>query len=336
MKLKDMGEFGFIRSIMDDCHFGKERLIKGIGDDCAVLGPYEGNALLVTTDLLVEDVHFLLSKTPPDHLGRKAVAVNLSDIAAMGGEARHLFVSIAIPPAVNVETLHDIYGGIKAMCSRYRVNLLGGDTSASPERLMINITVLGEMPEDEVLYRSGARPGDVVFVTGTLGDSLAGLKIIQEEWQVSEPFRSELIHAHHLPVPFLEPGRLAARSHLASAMIDLSDGLMADLGHICEQSGVGAEIHANRLPISEALKASSKANALVPHEAALSGGEDYRLLITVPPQNKTPFQDMFSDGKPCPLYPIGEMRESGGIRIMGENGREITPAAVGFDHFKRR
>ena len=132
-----------------------------------------------------------------------------------------------------------------------------------------------------------------------------------------------------------EAGRLAARSRLASAMIDLSDGLTADLGHICEQSGVGAEIHANRLPLSEALKACSKANGLTPHELALSGGEDYRLLITVPPGNKTPFQGMFRGNEPCPLYPIGVIRESGGIRVMDESGREITSAAVGFDHFKR-
>jgi thiamine-monophosphate kinase len=336
MKIGDLGEFEFIRSIMDGCLFRPERVIKGIGDDCAVLGPLEGKALLVTTDLLVEDVHFILSKISPDHLGQKAAAVNLSDIAAMGGDARHLFVSIAVPRSMNVETLHDIYGGIKTLCRRYRVNLLGGDTSASPDRLVISIAAVGEMPEDEVLYRGGARPGDLLFVTGTLGDSLAGLRIIKGECTAPEPVRSELIRAHHLPVPFLEAGRAVARSRLASAMIDLSDGLVADLGHVCEESGTGAEIRIDLLPVSGPVKALAQVNGLDPLELALWGGEDYRLLIAVPRRDRRRFEEMFRENAPCRVYPVGEILKERGIRILDSMGGEFKQRGMLFDHFKKR
>ena len=331
--IEDMGEFEFIRSIKSGCHFSHERLIKGIGDDCAVIGPYEGRALLVSTDLLVEDVHFILENILPEHLGEKAVAVNLSDIAAMGGKALHLFLSLAIPRSMRVETLHSLYRGIKAMCGRYKVNILGGDTSASMDRLMINVAVIGEAPENEVLYRSGAGPDHDIYVTGTLGDSAAGLKLIKEDIFVPESYADPLKEAHNLPQPHLEAGRVIARSRLATAMIDVSDGLVSDLGHICEASGVGAIIYEEVLPISRELRGIAGAGCLDPVSLALSGGEDYRLLVTVPQENGVLFKKMFEKGEPCRVWRIGRTTSKTGIRIVSPDGSEKLAKTGGFDHF---
>jgi len=334
-KIKDMGEFRFIRSIEDGCHFSPDRLIKGIGDDCAVIGPYEKKVLLISTDLLVEDIHFILGKIPLEHLGQKAVAVNLSDIAAMGGKALHMFISLAIPGSMEVETLHAIYRGMKAMCSRYRINILGGDTSASPDRLMINVTVVGEALEEEVLYRSGAAPGDIIYVTGTLGDATAGLKLIRGEVSASGDMEASLIEAHNLPVPFLDAGRMIAGSRSASALIDLSDGLLSDLGHVCEASGVGARLFHESLPLSGYLKELCQINVLDPYDLALHGGEDYRLLVTVPGKNTHVFEKMFEKGTPCKVYRVGEITEKKGLKILMPDGREKQLETTGFDHFTR-
>ena len=336
LKIGDIGEFEFIRSITDGCRFSSEKLIKGIGDDCAVIGPYENKVFLVTTDLLVEDVHFILKKIQPEHLGQKSVAVNLSDIAAMGGRPLHLFLSLAIPESMRLDTLHAVYRGIKGICKRYRVNILGGDTSASLDRLMINVTVFGEAPEDEVLYRSGARPGDAIYVTGPLGDAAAGLKLIKEEFSAPEHLAHPLITAHCLPKPFLEAGRMIAQSRFASAMIDLSDGLLSDLRHICEASGTGAIISHAALPISENLKTLAEINKFDPHELALSGGEDYARLITVPLKKSGAFQKMFEKGVICYAYCIGEITEHKGIGMKGPDGVEEQVAVTGFDHFMRK
>ncbi len=335
LKIEDIGEFGFIRSVMNECHFSPEKLIKGIGDDCAVIGPYENKAFLITTDLLVEGVHFILGRIPPEHLGEKAVAVNLSDIAAMGGNALHLFLSLAIPRSMSLETVNLIYRGIKTVCKRYKINILGGDTSSSPERLMINVTIIGDSPEKEILYRNGARPGDIIYVTDTLGNSAAGLKLIKEEIFAPDALAFTLIDAHNRPRPFLEAGRMIARSRLASAMIDLSDGLLSDLRHICEASNVGARIFHDSLPISKELKALAETNSLDPYEFALSGGEDYRLLITIPGKNLESFKELFKRRKPCPVHNVGEITKELGIKMIRQNGEEELLKVAGFDHFAR-
>lgn len=334
LKIEEIGEFEFIRSIQDDCQFSRQRLIKGIGDDCAVIGPYQDRVFLISTDLLVEGVHFILEKIRPEHLGEKVVVVNLSDIAAMGGEALHLFVSVAMPPSMRVETMHSIYRGIKAMGKRYGTNILGGDTSASPDRLMISVTVIGQAPEEEVLFRSGARAGDRIYVTGTLGDSAAGLKLIRGELAGPGPLAGTLRDAHNRPMPLLEAGRIIARSQLASAMIDVSDGLLSDLRHICDASGVGAVLFQSALPLSEELKALGKMSGLDPFELALSGGEDYQLLITVPHKNVEKFQEIFRDGTPCRVHELGQITGEEGIKIISPNGIKEEVKVLGFDHFR--
>ncbi len=331
--IKDIGEFGFIRSIQEACHFSSSKPIKGIGDDCAVIGPYEGKALLITTDLLLEDVHFILDKIRPDHLGEKAVCVNLSDIAAMGGHPLHVFVSIAVPNQMREEIILSIYDGIKSICKKYGVDILGGDTSASPDRLMINLTVVGEANENELLYRSGARPGDNIYITGNLGDSAAGLILILEKASAPEPLASVLIEAHNRPTPFIEAGREIARSGLASSMIDLSDGIASDLPHICESSRVGACLILNALPISDELKAFAEINQFDPFDLALSGGEDYKLLITVPKENEVLFKNLFEESDLCPIFHVGEITENQRVEIIMPNGKKERLKVTGFDHF---
>lgn len=333
--ISDLGEFGFIRSIGRNCIFSPEKVIKGMGDDCAVIGPYEGKVLLVTTDLLLQDVHFILPRTSPEVIGRKAVIVNLSDIAAMGGEARHLFMSLAAPRSTDVDILHSMYRGVKSVCGDYGVNILGGDTSASSEGIFVSVTVIGEAKEEEVLYRSGSGPGDRIYVTGTLGDSAAGLKLIKEEVTGPDEVAALLKDAHNLPVPFLEAGRMIARSGLASAMIDLSDGLLSDLQHICEASGVGACLSRSALPLSAEVMTLAGHNGLDPYGLALHGGEDYRLLVTVPEENAVSFERMFDEAGPCRVYGIGKMTEKKGLGMIGPDGMEQDLEAAGFDHFKK-
>ena len=332
--IEDLGEFGFIRSIMKDCLFSPEGVIQGIGDDCAVMGTHNETVLLFTTDLLIEDRHFLKGRISPFELGWKAVAVNLSDIAAMGGAAKHAFVSLAIPSRTKTTFLKGLYDGMKKMCSRFGVNLLGGDTSASPGGLFINVAVMGEMKEDEVLYRQGANPGDLIYVTGSLGGSAAGLKLLKGVLSGPEEIRKPLVALHNLPEPRLEAGRLIAESRAASAMIDVSDGILSDLHHICEASKTGARIFMEKLPLPGELVSLCRNQKIDPRELALQGGEDYELLFTVPREKGRIIEGIFEEKKVCPVTRIGEVTGDKEIKVVHKDGSEEVRAAEGFDHFR--
>jgi len=327
-----VGEFGFIRSVMKGGINVPGKVIRGIGDDCAVIGPYEEKVLLITTDLLLEGIHFLPGKISFEELGAKVVAVNLSDIAAMGGVPRHLFVSIAIPRDMPMEDLKGLDAGLKNMCREYGVNLLGGDTSASPGGLFINVAVVGEADAARVLYRKGASPGDRVYVTGTLGDAAAGLRLLKGDVRASHDIRERLIQAHNRPEPRLAAGRIIAESMRASAMIDISDGLTSDLGHICEESGVGARIFEENLPLSGALKTLCSANNLDPRALALAGGEDYELLFTVPEKNADPLESHVKEQGHL-VCSVGEITSGKGVRLVSADGTEKEMTPSGFDHF---
>lgn len=331
--LTDIGEFGFIESIKDDCHFSLKDLVKGIGDDCAAIGPYDNRYLLLTTDLLIEDIHFIMDQTNPFDLGKKSMYVNVSDIAAMGGSPLHSLVSIAVPQSIPLEVLQDIYQGMKEVCRKYRFNILGGDTSASRDRLMINVAIIGEVPQKEILYRSGAKTGDRIYVTGPLGDSTAGLKILKGEIKAPGGAKDFFLEAHHLPQPEIDTGRRIARSGLAHAMIDISDGLIADLGHICEASKLGARIYKESIPLSEELKNLCAAGGLEAYELALYGGEDYKLLFTVPAEKSSRLEESFSDERNGNLYPIGEIIAGNEIRMVFEETREKILTIKGYNHF---
>ncbi len=333
MKLKDIGEFGFIDRIGEGCLVRRRDVVQAIGDDAAAFRTPDGEVTLLTADMLVERVHFLLNKTTGFQLGYKALAVNLSDIAAMGGAAREAFVSIAVPEDCPLEFLDDLYEGMRALAEKYDVNILGGDTTGSRADLVINISVTGSIPEDQILLRSGARPGDSIFVTGCLGDSKAGLHLILNDIEADSPELQALITAHNLPEPHLREGRFLARADGVHAAIDVSDGLSSDLGHILKRSGVGARIYEERLPITDPLKHFCERFGFNSAEYAVSGGEDYVLLGTVSSDRSKETARQFLSRFKRPLFLIGEITESKGMVMARLNGQEETIRPSSWEHF---
>jgi thiamine-monophosphate kinase len=334
MKLRDIGEFGFIEKISRGCLIRPDNIVKAIGDDAAAFTTDSNQIILVTTDLLVERIHFLRDATSGFNLGYKSLAVNLSDIAAMGGTAREAFVSIAIPQDCTIDLLDDIYRGMKSLAGEYDVNILGGDTTRSKVDLIINVVVTGLVSRSEILFRDGARPGDVIFSSGYLGDSRAGLHLILNNIEVKSKAHKALFESHILPRPHLREGRFLAAVGGVSAAIDVSDGLSSDLGHIVKQSGVGAKIHADKIPLSQHLKSFCDQFDFDPIPFALAGGEDYTLLFTVSagaaPRISRDYQKSFNQ----PLFAIGEITDTGSIELIDSQGssKEVIPS--GWDHFK--
>ncbi len=331
MRLKDIGEFGFIDRVKVGCLTRSQNVIKGIGDDCCVFRMSGDLVALLTTDMLVEGIHFLRDAASPYTLGRKSLSVNISDIAAMGGIPREATVSIAIPKSLDVEYLDALYDGMKAVAREFEVNLLGGDTTASPEHLVINVALIGEAPEEEVLYRSGARPGDVIFLTGAVGASAAGLDIILTKRSYAE--QEALLAAHNDPLPHVRAGRIIATQRLATALIDVSDGVASDLGHICEESRTGAVIEEALIPTSPLVRAYCEQFRLDPLRLCLHVGEDYVLLGTVPEKAAEALARALQSGG-CVFHRIGVMTGDARILLKGRDGavRELT--AKGWDHFR--
>jgi thiamine-monophosphate kinase len=326
MKLRDLGEFGLIERIAAraSCKAG---LKIGIGDDAAAIEPTAGLVTLITTDMLVEGVHFDLAFSDPVTLGRKALAVNLSDIAAMGGIPRHFLLSLAVPRHISVEFLDRFVGGMLEMGERFDVSLIGGDTSSSQQGVIISVTVIGEQSPDMVVTRRGARPGDIICLTGTLGDSALGLSMLQRGLRVGAA-----ISRHLDPTPRVREGIKLAEARIPSAMIDISDGLLADLGHILDLSGVGARLFLDRLPLSADYLERYSATSEDIYYLPLSGGEDYELLFTTPPGKIAAAQVLLMEiGSGCAV--IGEITAAAGLSLLTASGTEYTPAERGYNHF---
>ena len=330
MKLKDIGEFGFIDRIRSETLARPENVIKGIGDDCSVCRSAPDRVTLLTTDMLVEGVHFQLGRIPPYKLGRKSIAVNLSDIAAMGGTPKEALVSIAIPDTVPVDTLDSVYEGMKSMAREIDVNLVGGDTTASPLHLVINVALVGEAREEEVLYRSGAKEKDVIFLTGPVGASAAGL----DSLLANRSFEGQdaLIDAHFDPHPHVRAGQIIAGLGVAHSLIDVSDGLAGDLGHICTESRVGAIIEEGKIPTTELFRAYCECFELDMTRLTINVGEDYVLLGTVPERSAGKLGKALESAG-CEFFRIGKIVEGPGVRLLASDGstREIEPS--GWNHF---
>ena len=306
----------------------------GIGDDCAVLDPPgPGRLTLITTDTLMEGVHFDLAWHPPELLGRKAVAVNVSDIAASGGESRFALLSLAVPPGLAVEVLEGLTRGIMEALTRHRLTLIGGDTVASKGGLALSVTVLGEAAEGRVLYRSGARPGDLIWVSGGLGLAALGLAICREGRVELGRRYPELLAAHLDPAPETVLGPALAASGLVSAMIDMSDGLATDLAQIGAESGVGARVFAERLPLPDSVREAAASLGLDPLPLAISGGEDYRLLFTSTPEAAGRLGGLARLACGGQLFAVGEVVAGAGVRLEAE-GRVTDIAFKGYDHFR--
>ena len=332
MKLSKIGEFGLIRRFSPPFLKGLPPGIVGIGDDCAVL-PWKKDAhLLVTTDMLIEDIHFLRTRISPRDLGAKSLAVNLSDIAAMGGTPRSAFLSVGLPGGSRVEWIDEFFRGIKALAQAEKVRLLGGDTTGSPGPLVINIGLLGEVHPARVKYRSGAKSGDVISVTGFLGDSGGGLRVLLENRPLDRD-EKHLVRRHHRPRAHLAEGAwLAAKSDVA-AMMDVSDGIDSDLQRIMERSRCGASIDLEKLPLSEPLQRAAKKYGWNIHEVAAAGGEDYCLLVMVRPLRFEKIAAAYERKFRRPLSRIGVITgEKEGLKYKFK-GKPLKLMRHGFDHF---
>lgn len=333
-KIASLGEFGLIQRITKGAVVCPERVVKGVGDDAAVFYPPTDQPMLLTTDLLVERIHFSRQSISGADLGFKSLAVNLSDIAAMGGKPLEAFVSIAIPNDCSLKYIDAIYDGLRELARQFGVNILGGDTTGSKKDLVINIAITGTVERDCLLLRDGAKPGDLIYLTGTIGDSRAGLQVILDDLSINDPVTAKLYHQHCRPMPHLKEGRLLAHSKKVAAAIDVSDGLTSDLGHIIFQSNCGAVIDTRQLPISPELRQFSERHDIDPIDFALNGGEDYVLLCTVRADVAAELETAFLAQFKRPLYRIGEVTPSGHLEKMDEAGDRKPLKSRGWDHFK--
>ena len=343
MKVSVIGEFGLIERIRELLPRASDALF-GIGDDCAALRPTPGRDLLLTTDLLVDRVDFTRQTITPFRLGRKAMGVSLSDIAAMGGLPRAALITLALPPEEEIQFVEELYRGLQEEGARYAVEIIGGDLSASPT-LMIGITVVGEVEPGKAVRRSGAKPGDRIWVTGQLGASAAGLAALEAGFRLQEDrveAPSELsadvkeairvaIERHFCPIPRVREGRALAEAGVASAMIDLSDGLASDLRHLCRESGVSARIMEDRIPVDPVALAIGRYLGKEPLAMALEGGEDFELLFTSNSEH-IDIIDIFSDG--IKVTEVGEIEEEGPGCLLERRGGAAVPLTGGYDHFR--
>lgn len=338
-RLKDVGEFGLIERIRRLLPGAPDvDVIVGIGDDVAVLETGGGSYLLATCDCQVEGVHFLWDTTTPFELGRKAAAVNLSDIAAMGGAPRWALVSLMAPQEILVESIEELYRGLGGALAEAGAVVVGGNTAKSCEGLIVDITLLGRVAPEHLLTRSGARPGDVAAVTGTLGDARAGLELwLRPESGVPEEEARTVKRRYTSPQARLLEGQCLGRCGAVHAMLDVSDGLLSDLRHMCEASGVGVELEVERVPVSPALPAVAaalKADALA---WALTGGEDYELLFAVSEKDFPRVADQLLQETGTTCRAIGRFVDRDqGLRLILEDGRRSSfdAYAGGWDHFK--
>lgn len=328
-----LGEVELIARLAGIFGAAPPEVVLGIADDCAALDLGGPDYLLWTMDTLVEGVHFDLAYISLAQLGRKSLAVNVSDLAAMGGEPRYALLSLGWPPDRDLAGALEFGEGLAGCARDYGVAVIGGDTVASPLGLAIALTVLGRVPKREMLRRSGARVGDLVYVTGPLGESAAGLEILSRDLKVDPNLAESLVRAHLDPQPHLAAGRLLAREGLATACIDLSDGVATDLLHICRLSQVGARLAAENLPIPRGVRAVAGMVGRDPMELALQGGEDYQLLFTCTPDQASRLAAVFLQaGLPAPLR-IGETTSEGEVVLITPEKEKIISGG-GYDHFR--
>lgn len=332
-------EFPLIRQLQRRHERPSPLIRKGIGDDAAVISIPAGEWTVLTTDLLTEGIHFDLRTAPPASVGYRAAMANLSDVAAMGAAPRFLLVSIAIPPALRAADIHALYRGLMSACDQYEVRLIGGDTSASRRGLFLSITLIGTTPRGHALFRSGARTGDSIYVTGTLGDSLAGLHLLTNRraprrgTQLTTADRNFLIDRHRHPTARVREGLWLNNSQLATAAIDLSDGLSGDLRHVCEASRVGADIHLASLPVSPACRAYADRQKMDPGALALAGGEDYELLFTVAARDERTLERQ-ARARRFQITKIGTIRpQRSGLQSVPPDGRKAPLPATSYRHF---
>ena len=341
-RLSDSSEFRLIQAIRQQFSGPQHSsLVTGIGDDAAIIRFIQNEHLLISTDLMIEGIHFDLKLTTFRDIGYRATIANLSDIAAMGGVPRYILTSLAIPPTYGLRDLRAMYHGILSCCRQYNLQLIGGDTSGSKKGMFLGMTILGIVENSKALRRSGAKIGDRIYTTGTLGDSWAGLKLLLGRGTPPRSVREKgtsqfLINRHRRPTPRLDIGRCLLTQKLATAAIDLSDGLSGDLAHLCQESGVGVLIDGTQLPISPPCQSFARQRKLDPISLALEGGEDYELLFTAPAQSQSQLQHIQNKFDVL-ITPIGTIKPRRfGMRITMPNGSSRPIAQTSYNHFRKK
>jgi len=312
-----------------------QQVLQGIGDDCAVLKKNSETVWLVTMDTLVESVHFDASWHPPELLGRKAVSVNVSDIAAMGGKPCFVLLSLGLPAGFDHAWAKSLTTGITSGCRQYGCMLVGGDTVCSPEKVVLTITVIGEMAANKVLYRQGAKLDDTIWVTGNLGSAAAGLALFQKKEPQLLVTYKPFVQKHLDPRARVNLAEILAQTGLVHSMMDISDGLATDLSHLCQQSNVGARVIADQLPAHPLLAEAAKHCADDPLQWMVSGGEDYELVFTAPPRTEEALKKL-ARNHDFQLFPIGTIVKGNRV-VLGKSADmkddEQVISYQGFDHF---
>ncbi len=339
-ELSQIGEFGLIDRIKANTKLLNQTSLKGIGDDAAVIQTSTDFHQLISTDMLVENIHFDLSFHPLQHLGYKAVAVNVSDIAAMNGIAEQITVSLAISNRFSVEAVDVLYQGVFAACQDYKVDLVGGDVTSSMSGLIISIAVIGKAKPEQIVYRSGAKSGDILCVTGDLGGAYVGLQILQREkaeFLANPKMQPKLEGRAYTVGRQLKPKartdiiyELAELQVKPTSMIDISDGLASEILHIATQSGVGVMLYEDKIPIDrETYEVAINDFKLVPSVCALNGGEDYELLFTI---HQKDYEKIKNHDE---ISFIGYMTEDKSVNLITSGGQKVPITAQGWNHFKR-
>jgi len=326
-------EWDLIAALSREFGPAPDGVILGIGDDCAVLAGNGPDYLLWTMDTLVEGVHFDLAYTSLAQLGWKSLTVNLSDIAAMGGDPGPALLSLGWPPDRDRSLALEFAAGLAEAAREYGVAVIGGDTVASPGGLIVTVTLTGRVPADQMLRRAGAGIGDLIFVTGPLGEAAAGLKILRQGLELPQELQEALTEAQLRPRPLIRAGRVLAQEGLATALIDTSDGIATDLYHICRASGVGARIPAAAVPVSPRVTAAAPHLGCDPLDLALFGGEDYLLLFTAKPAVAKRLPESFSRAGLTAPHPLGRI-VTGDRVVLATSAGEVDISGQGYDHFR--
>jgi len=336
--ISELGEFGLIDRLTNQIQLKNKSTIKGVGDDAAILN-YDSKQIVVTTDLLTEGIHFNLMYVPLKHLGYKAVIVNLSDVYAMNAKPKQVTVSIAISSKFSVEAVEELYSGIYLACEKYGVDLIGGDTTSSLTGLTISVTALGEVEKENIVFRSGAKPNDLLCVTGDLGGAYMGLQLLEREnevFKVNQHIQPQLEGYDYILERQLKP---EARADIVAAfeklefkptsMIDISDGLSSEILHLCKNSKVGCNLYEDKIPMDLQTKQMAEEMNINPLVAALNGGEDYELLFTI---SQSDYEKIKNDPD---FTIIGHMtEEADGANLVTGSGAAIPLEAQGWNHGK--
>lgn len=338
-ELSEIGEFGLIDRLTGGVKIYNKNTIKGVGDDAAVIEASKGKVMLVAKDLLIEGIHFDMSYTPLKHLGYKAAVVNISDIAAMNGKATQLLVGISVSNRYSVEALDELYEGMRLACEKYKVDLVGGDTTASPSGLFISVTVVGEADKDKVVYRSTARENDLICVTGDLGGAYMGLLVLQREkevFRVNPNMQPDLEGNDYVLERQLKPEartdiieKLKESGIQPTAMIDISDGLASEILHIAKDSKLGCRIFEEKIPVDVVTADIATEFKIDSTTAAMNGGEDYELLFTVDLADAEKVRTIKG------VHIIGHMTaQNEGEYLVSSGGSMYPITAQGFEHYK--